>query len=57
MPAGSGGAQIIYSAADGRQSMPHAGVISPHFLLRLGYEHHDVRLPRLRHAGSSRWRG
>jgi len=52
MPAGSGGAQIIYSAADGRQSVPHAGVISPHFLLPPGYEPYDVRLCRLRQSPS-----
>jgi hypothetical protein len=27
-------AQIAYSAAIGRQSAPHGGVVSPHFLLR-----------------------
>jgi len=45
--AGRGGAQIIYSAAADRQWAPHAGVISPHFLLPLGYEHYDIRLPGL----------
>jgi hypothetical protein len=45
--AGRGGAQIIYSAAAGRQWALHAGVISPHFLLPLGYEHYDIRLPGL----------
>jgi hypothetical protein len=39
--------QIIYSAAVDRQWAPHAGVISPHFLLPLGYEHYDMRLPGL----------
>jgi len=33
MLAGRGGAQIIYSAAAGRQSAPASGVISLHFLL------------------------
>jgi len=47
MLAGRGGAQIIYSAAVGRQSAPHAGVISPHFLLPLGYGHYDIRLSGL----------
>jgi hypothetical protein len=47
MLAGRGGAQIIYSAAVDRQWAPHAGVISPHFLLPLGYEHYDIRLPGL----------
>jgi hypothetical protein len=47
MLAGRGGAQIIYSAAAGRQSAPHAGVISPHFLLPLGYGHYDIRLSGL----------
>jgi hypothetical protein len=46
MLAGRGGAQIIYSAAADRQSAPHSGVVSLHFLRPLGYEHHDVRLPR-----------
>jgi hypothetical protein len=30
MLAGGEGAQIIYSAAAGRQSAPHAGGVSPH---------------------------
>ena len=47
MLAGGGGAQIIYSAAADRQSAPHAGVISPHFLLPLGYGHYDIRLSGL----------
>jgi hypothetical protein len=36
MLASRGGAQIIYSAAVDCQWAPHAGVISPHFLLPLG---------------------
>jgi len=47
MLAGRGGAQIIHSAAADRQWAPHAGVISRHFLLPLGYEHYDIRLPGL----------
>jgi hypothetical protein len=47
MLAGRGSAQIIYWAAADRQSAPHAGVISPPFLLPLGYEHRDIRLPGL----------
>jgi hypothetical protein len=31
--AGGGGAEIIYSAAVGRRSAPHAGAVSPHYLL------------------------
>jgi hypothetical protein len=47
MLTGGGSAQIIYSAAAGRQSATHAGVNSPHFLLPLGYEQSDVRLAGL----------
>jgi hypothetical protein len=46
MLTGGEGAQIIYSAAIGRQSAPHAGVVSPHFLLPLGYEPYDAHLCR-----------
>jgi hypothetical protein len=42
-----GGAQKIYSAAAGRRSAPHAGAVSPHHLLPLGYEHYDAHLRRL----------
>jgi hypothetical protein len=44
MLASRGGAQIIYSAAVGRHSAPHAGVISPDFLLPLGYEQSEASL-------------
>ena len=43
--AGGGGAQIISSAAAGRQPVPQTGAVSPHYLLPVGYEHRDVRLP------------
>jgi len=33
MLAGGGGAQIIYSAAVGHQSAPHAGALSQHYPL------------------------
>jgi hypothetical protein len=52
--ASRGGAQISYSAAAVRQLAPHAGVISPHFLLPLGYEHHDVHLHGATPACTSR---
>jgi hypothetical protein len=39
--------RLSIPAAAGRQWAPHAGVISPHFLLPLGYEHYDIRLPGL----------
>ena len=39
--------RLFIPAAAGRQWAPHAGVISPHFLLPLGYEHYDIRLPGL----------
>jgi hypothetical protein len=39
MLAGGGGAQIIYSAAVGRQSAPQAVAVSPHDLLPLRQEH------------------
>jgi len=39
-----GGAQIIYSAAGGRRSVPHAGAVCPHYVLPLGYEHYDARV-------------
>jgi hypothetical protein len=39
--------RLSIPAAAGRQWVPHAGVISPHFLLPLGYEHYDIRLPGL----------
>jgi hypothetical protein len=54
MLTGGGSAQIIYSAAAGRQSATHAGVISPHLLLPLGYEQGDVRLAGLQRACASR---
>jgi hypothetical protein len=36
--------RLSIPAAVDRQWVPHAGVISPHFLLPLGYEHYDIRL-------------
>jgi hypothetical protein len=53
MVAGGAGAQIIYSAVADRQSVQHAGAVSPRFLLSLGYEHHDVRLRGLHGSGTS----
>jgi hypothetical protein len=50
---GGAGAQIIYSAVADRQSVQHAGAVSPRFLLSLGYEHHDVRLRGLHGSGTS----
>ena len=50
MLAGGGGAQIIYSAAVGRQSALHTGAVPPRCLLRLGYEPDDGCLRR---AGGS----
>src|SRR5258708_39067939 len=49
MVAGGRGAQIIYSAAVGRQSAPQAGAVSPHYLLAVGYEKSDAGFgcPRL----------
>ena len=46
MLAGGGGAQIIYSAAADHQAAPHAGAVSPHYLLPLGYEPYDAGLYR-----------
>jgi len=45
--AGGGGAQIIDSALAGRQPARHPGVVSPYFLLPLGYEPNDGGLRRL----------
>jgi hypothetical protein len=39
-----GGAQIIYSAAGGRRSVPHAGAVCPRYVLPLGYEYYDARV-------------
>ena len=46
MLAGGGGAQIIYSAAAGHQLAPHAGGVSAHYLLPLGYEPYEAGLCR-----------
>jgi hypothetical protein len=53
MLAGGAGPQIIYSAVADRQSVQHAGAVSPRFLLSVGYEHHDVRLRGLYGSGTS----
>ena len=47
MLAGGGAAQIIYSAAAGRQSTPYAGAVSPHYLVPRGHEYYDARFPGL----------
>ena len=41
------GLGLVAGAVADRQSAPHAGVISPHFLLPLGYGHYDIRLSGL----------
>jgi hypothetical protein len=48
MLARGGGAQIIYSVAVGHQSAPHAGLVSPHYLVPPGYEHYGAHLRRVR---------
>jgi hypothetical protein len=39
-----GGAQIIYSAAGGRRSVPRAGAVCPRYVMPLCYEHYDARV-------------
>ncbi len=62
MLAGGGGAQIIYSAAVGRQPTPSAYAASPYYLLPSGYEPSEGELqrPGWSHGAGRvgrRWRG